>query len=127
MQKKPIPFHISNINHGFAEAQGLIHIQKSSLLLEFEVKDTFGGFIKSDLMEVEIPFDDIETLNYKKGLWGGSIIIEGNSMRTFEKVPGSEQGKCELKIKRRDREKAEQTVSSARVALSEYKLDKLGD
>ena len=126
MQKKPIPFHLE-VNQGFAEAQGLIHIKKTSLVLEFEVKDAFGGFIKSDLKEIEIPFDEIESLSYKKGFWGAKILIEGNSMRTFEDVPGAEQGRCELKIKRKDRGQAQQSISSARVALSEYKLNELGE
>lgn len=126
MQKKPIPFHLT-VNQGFAEAQGLVHIKKTSLVLEFEVKDAFGGFIKSDLKEIEIPFDEIESLTYKKGFWGGTVIVEGNSMRTFEQIPESEQGRCELKIKRKDRDKAEQSISSARVALSEYNLSKLDE
>lgn len=127
LQKKPIPFHLSNLNHGLAEAKGLIHIRKNGITLEFEVKDTFGGFIKSDLKEIDIPFDEIESLTYKKGFWGGTIKIEGNSMRTFDGIPSAEQGRCELKIKRNDRDTAEHTISSARVALSEHKLNKLGD
>lgn len=126
MQKKPIPFHL-DVNQGLAEAKGLIHIKKTSIILEFEVKDVFGGFLKSDLKEIEILFDEIESLTYKKGFWGAKIHIEGNSMRTFEDVPGSEQGRCTLKIKRKDRDQAQQSISSARVALSEHKLDKLGD
>ncbi|MCG2588006.1 hypothetical protein [Rhodohalobacter sulfatireducens] len=96
-------------------------------MLEFEIKDAIGGFIKSDLKEVEIPFDEIESIAYKKGIWGGTVKIEGNSMRTFEEIPESEQGRCELKIKRKDRNEAETSISSARVALSEYKLDKLDE
>lgn len=126
MQKKPIPFH-HDVNQGFAEAQGLIHIKKDSLVLEFEVQDAFGGFIKSDLKEIIIPFDEIESLAYKKGFWGAKVLIEGNSMRTFEDVPGSEQGRCQLKIKRKHRDQAEHSISSARVALSEYKLNKLDE
>lgn len=126
MQKKPIPFHLA-VNQGFAEAQGLIHIKKTSLILEFEVKDAFGGFIKSNLKEIEIPFEEIESLTYKKGFWGAKVLIEGNSMRTFEEIPESEQGRCELKIKRKDRDQAQQSISSARVALSEYKLSKLDE
>lgn len=126
LQKKPIPFHLE-VNQGFAHAQGLIHIKKNSLVLEYEVKDAFGGFIKSELKETDVPFDEIESLTYKKGFWGAKILIEGNSMRTFEGVPGSEQGRCELKIKRKDRDQAEQSISSARVALSEYKLNKLDE
>lgn len=124
LQKKPIPFHLE-VNQGLAEAKGLIHIRKNCLLLEFEVKDVFGGFLKSDLNEIEIPFDEIESLTYKKGFWGAKLKIEGNSMRTFEDVPGSEQGQCTLKIKRKDRDQAQQSISSARVALSEYKLNRL--
>jgi hypothetical protein len=127
LQNKPIPFHLSNVNHGLAEVQGLIHIKKNHLILEFEIKDALGGFIKSDLKEIDIPFDEIESLTYKKGLWGASVKIEGNSMRTFEEIPESEQGRCELKIKRKDRNEAEKSISSARVALSEFKLNKLDE
>lgn len=126
LQKKPIPFHL-DVNQGFAEAQGLIHIKKNSLVLEYEVKDAFGGFIKSELKETEIPFDEIESLTYKKGFWGAKVLIDGNSMRTFEDVPGAEQGSCTLKIKRKDRDQAQQSISSARVVLSEYKLNKLDE
>lgn len=126
MPQKPIPFHQA-VNQGFAEAQGLIHIKKNSLVLEFEVQDAFGGFIKSDLKEIEISFAEIESLVFKKGFWSGKILIEGNSMRTFEDVPGAEQARCTLKIKRKDRSEVEQAISSARVALSEYKLNQLED
>ncbi|MDX1592488.1 MAG: hypothetical protein R3283_11015 [Balneolaceae bacterium] len=126
MQSKPIPFHF-DVNHGFAEARGLLHIGQNELRFEFEVKDAIAGIIKSGVKEVVIPFDQIESLNYKKRLWGASVVITANSMKTFEEIPEAEQGRCKLKISRKDREQVEKIISSARVALSEHKLDQIGD
>lgn len=126
LNKKTIPFHL-DVNHGFAVAQGLMHIKKNEIILEFEVKDSFAGLIKSGLKEVHIPFKEINSITFKKKFWGSAIVIEGDSMRTFDQIPEAEQGRCELKVKRRDRDAVEQAISSARVALSEYKLKELED
>jgi hypothetical protein len=126
LRKKTIPFHV-DVNHGFAEARGLMHLGDNELRFEFEVKDSIAGVIKSGLKEVVVSYDDIDSITYKKKFWGAAVILSANSMRAFEELPESDQGRVELKISRKDRNEVEKVISSARVALSEHKLNRIGD
>lgn len=127
MAQRLIPFEIPNVNFGLVEVKGLLHIKKDELLLEFNETDAFGGLIKSELREISIPFDEIDSIHYKKGMFSSKIEIVGKSMRSLMEVPGSDQGRSTLKVKRKNREAAEKALSAARLSLSEYKLNQLGE
>jgi hypothetical protein len=122
-----VPVEISNINHGFQEAKGLMKVKEDGLYLEFEVKDSFVGLITSGVRSAVISYADLEDVRFEKGWWFGKIILEGMSMKVFEDLPGSEQGRVRFKVKRSDRDDAKNAVSSARVHLSEQKLKELDD
>lgn len=120
-----VPVEISNINNGLQVAKGLLKVREDDLHLEFEVKDNFVGLIKSGVRSAVISYADLEDLRFEKGWWSAQIILEGRSMKVFEDLPGSEQGRLKLKVKRSDREDAQNVISSARVHLSEQKLERL--
>ncbi|MGK7371566.1 MAG: hypothetical protein ACNS64_15250 [Candidatus Halalkalibacterium sp. M3_1C_030] len=120
---KTVPFTIPEINSGFQQAEGLLKLGKDQLELEFEVKDAILGVIKSGVKEAEIPFSDLKSINFKKGWFSTKIILEGNSMKAFRDLPGTELATCTLKVKRKHRDDAESLISKARLKLSEYKLD----
>ncbi|WP_441000324.1 hypothetical protein [Fodinibius sp. SL11] len=120
-----VPVEISNIKHGLQVAKGLMKVKEDGLHLEFEVKDSFVGIIKSGVQSAVISYADLEDLRFEKGWWNGSLILEGSSMKVFEDLPGSEQGRLKFKIKRSDRGDAQNAVSSARVHLSEHKLEQM--
>lgn len=125
MTSRSIPFEIPDVNHGFVEVKGLLHFKNDKLILEFDQKDSFVGIIKSGVKAVEIPFSEIDSLRIFKKWFQTRVEILGKSMKIFEEVPGSDQGRVLLKIGKKDRELAENVISSARVRLSEYKLDEL--
>lgn len=118
-----VPFLIPEINHGFQQAEGLMKLGKERLELEFEVKDSILGVMKSGVKEVVIPFSDLKSITYEKGWIGAKVILEGNSMKVFNELPGTELATCTLKIKRKHRDDARRLVSQARMQFSEYKLD----
>lgn len=125
VNSRSVPFEIDNINHGFQVAKGLLKLQDKELELEFEVQDAILGVINSGVRSVHLSFDDLESVQFKKGWFRAKIVLEAKSMRVFEDLPGSEQATCTLKVKRRDRKEAEQVTSTARMQLSEHKLDQL--
>lgn len=127
MNNRTVPFEIPDVNHGFVEVKGLLHVKKEALSLEFDQRDAFIGVIKSDLKEVTIPFSEIDSLRIKKRFWSTKVEITGTSMRSLREIPGAEQGRCTLKIKRKNREAAENVLSNARLALSEFKLRRLDE
>lgn len=120
-----VPVEISNINHGLQVAKGLLKVKEDGLHLEFEVEDSFLGIIKSGVKTETISYRNLEDIRFEKGWWNGKIILEGASMKVFETFPGSEQGRLKLTVKRSNRNDAQNAVSSARVHLSEHKLEEL--
>ncbi len=122
---RSVPFEISDINHGLQVVKGLFRLGKDGIELEFQIQDGIIGIIKSGVRTVHLNYADLESITYKKGWFGAKIVLEATSMKVFEDLPGSEQGTCKLKVKRNDREEAEKIISTARMHLSEYKLDQL--
>lgn len=120
-----VPVKIPNIKHGLQIAKGLLKVKEDGLYFEFEVEDSFVGLITSGVQTSVISYADLENIRFEKGWWSGEIILEGASMKVFEDLPGSEQGRLRLKVKRSDRDGAQNVVSSARVHLSEHKLKEL--
>ncbi len=120
-----VPFKITNISHGFQEANGLFTLEEEGLQLEFEVKDTIVGAVKSEVKTVQIPYSSLESITFKKGLLSAKIILEGVSMNVFSKLPGVEVATCTLKVKRKDRKEAEALASQAKLGLSEYRLSEM--
>lgn len=122
MTKQTLPFEIPDVKHGFAEVKGLLRTADEAIILEFDERDAFLGIIKSEVQERTIPFSEIQSLEFKKKFFTTKIVITGRSMRSLEGIPGVEQARCTLKIKKKDRPEAERMISSLRVALSEYRL-----
>jgi len=120
---KTVPFEIPEISHGLKEASGLMKLWKHGLEFEFEVATL--GLFKSGVQTVRIPYAELNSIQYKKGWIKDKIILEGISMRVFEDIPGTEIATCTLKVKRKERDDAQGLISSARMHLSEYKLDQM--
>lgn len=127
MESNTVPFEIPNVNHGFVEVKGLFRTTNENIVLEFDERDGFVGMVKSDLKEVEIPYSEIESIILIKNLFRTKIELVGKSMKIFQEVPGSTQGTLHLKVRRKDRMRAEKAISNARLKLSEFKLKELDD
>ncbi len=120
-----VPFKISYLDHGYSEVVGLFHVKKEELVLEFEQNSQFTEGSSSGVQEISLPIAEIESIQFRKKWIGAVIEIEARSMRLLNRVPGAEQGRCELKIKRKHRKEAEHAVSTARVLISEHRLEEL--
>jgi len=123
-----IPFSIS-VYEGFAEAQGLIRFDEgeNTLILEFQVKDGFVGFLKSGLKEVRIPISEIESVRLKDRLWMKPVlIIRASQLSTLSDIPESSQGEVKLHVSRKNKRDARLLASNVMLTLSDYELKKLG-
>ncbi|HYW34050.1 MAG TPA: hypothetical protein VE868_01470 [Balneolaceae bacterium] len=122
-----VPFEISEVDHGLKKAEGLLKLWEQGLEFEFEVTDAFVGMYKSGVKTVRISYGDLESIQFDKGWFGAKIVLEGDSMKVFEEIPGTEVGTCTLKIKRKDRKDAQDLISKARMHHSEYKLNQMDE
>lgn len=122
---RTVPFEITGVSHGLKEVEGLIKLSKEGFELEYQLKDSFVGMVKSDQKTTVIPYRNLEEITFKKGWFSSKIILEGISMEAFNDLPGTEPGSRTLKIKKKHKKEAEQLVSQARMRFSEYKLNQM--
>lgn len=122
---RTVPFEITGVAHGLKEVEGLIKLTDEGFELEYQLKDSFVGMIKSDSKTTRIPYSNLEEITFKKGWFSSKIILEGTSMDAFNDLPGIEPGSRTLKITRKHKKEAEQLVSRARMQFSEYKLNQM--
>ncbi len=122
-----VPFESVDYNHGLKVAKGFLKLDKNGIELEYREQDSFVGLVKSDVKTLHVPYESLEAIEFKRGWFSAKIILKTSSMQLLQKLPGNEQGECTLKVKRKHRDEAQNTVSKARIGLSEYKLDQLND
>ncbi|MFH5830797.1 hypothetical protein ACG2F4_02425 [Halalkalibaculum sp. DA3122] len=126
-ETKAVQFEIPAVNYGLQTASGLLKLEGEELLIEFQVKDALFEVFKSDVEEVAIPLRALQSVEYKKGWFSSRIVLEADSLRVFDEIPGADQGECILKIKRKERKEAEKLVSKIRLVMSEIKLNDLNE
>lgn len=108
-----------------ASAHGVAKSTETGLILEFQVKDSFVGMVKSRVNEVPIPLDELVSIELKEGWFRQRLLIRARSLTTLANVPGHEAGLIALRIARKDRRIAREMVSVLRLTLSERELQKL--
>ncbi|SMO92926.1 hypothetical protein [Gracilimonas mengyeensis] len=128
-----IPYHYSmyessDLEMKVKEVKGVISVQDAELLFEYKVYDMYGNGI-SNLSKFAIQLDNIKRIQFKKGFLftGGKLILVANQWAFFEPLPGSDQGKITLKIKRRDRNEAIRFSTRINLYMSQQRLDDMED
>ena len=117
-----LPFSIPSLVGGFAEIHGLLCATASGLRLEFEMKDSVIGLLRSGTRELAIAYDDLRGLELNTGLFRTRLTIETTRMASLEGIYGSQQGRLELRVRRSDRRAARSLVSTVELIRSERAL-----
>ncbi|WP_414587834.1 hypothetical protein [Scytonema sp. PCC 10023] len=120
-----LPFSIANVYQGFAEANGIAKANEAGLILEFQVKDGLMGVFKSPIKEVQIPINEIFSVELQVIWFVTRLIIRTKSIAILSDVPGSKAGQIALWIARKDRQVARELVSVLRLSMTQKELDSL--
>ena len=123
--ERDLPFKTDEAYHGFAEIQGLLHVERDHLLLEFELKDALFGVLKSGAKELKISYLDLNHVAYRRSWVKSRLVLQVNNMRVLSAFPGAKDGTIVLKIKRKYKGAAEDIESYANLRIAELKLEKL--
>jgi hypothetical protein len=111
-----LPFSISMFA-GLATADGLLRMDGSSLVLEFQIQDRGLGLLRSDLKELRIPISEIERLELKTGWFSRPrLIVQTETMRVSRQIPGSQHGTFELTIDNDHQLAAKHLISTVQTA-----------
>jgi len=127
MNNYSVAFEIPNMNQGFVEVKGLLSVYEDSILLEFERKDAVIGSAKTGFKEARILYSELEEMEWRKGFFRSKLILFGKTLRSLSEVPGAEQGRLVMNVKRKDRDDAERVASSVRLRISEARLNSMED
>ena len=108
-----VPFQYDQLYGGLADCQGLVRLDGKDLCLEFQVKDSIVGVLKSEVKQVRIPLRELSEVRLERGWFGWStkLLIQADSLAPVQDVPGMAQGRLLLGIARRDRPAAERLVA----------------
>ena len=127
MELPSLPFVIPKVYEGLAVARGMARASRAGLTLEFEVKDSLVGVIRSGVREIQIRIDDLDRLDLRKGWFKTRLLVRTRRMAVLDKVPGHQVGVIELRIAREDRAVAEALVSQLMLIVSERELERLSE
>ena len=109
-----VPFTIPRLYGCLAECHGLLRGEANDLVLEFQVQDNFFGWIRGSPQTVRLPLSELESVELRKAWFRDSnLVIAAKSLSAVAAVPGSRQGRIELRIAKKDRGLAEQFVAGA--------------
>ena len=121
-----LPFSIS-IFAGLGRADGLLRLEGSSLVLEFQVQDRALGFLKSELKELRIPVSEVEHLELKTGWFTRPRLrVQTETMRVSRQIPGSRHGTFELTIDNGHQLAARHLISSIETSKAERRSSQNG-
>jgi hypothetical protein len=125
MQLPSLPFVIPRVFGDLAVARGMARATPAGLTLEFEIKDSLVGLIRSGVREIHIAVEDLDRLDLRKGWFRTTLVVRTRRMAVLDKVPGHQAGSIQLRIAREDRPVAEALVSTMMLSLSERELERL--
>ena len=109
-----VPFTIPNLLGCLAECHGMLRGEGACLVMEFQVQDNMFGWLRSSPKIVRLPLDQLESIELKSGWFSATnLVIQAKSLNAVAPVPGSRQGRIELRIAKKDRKAAEQFVAGA--------------
>ena len=111
MSRITLPFKIKNVFEGFAEVHGILTYDGEPLNIEFQTKDSLLGVIESGIKDISIPKSAIEEIDFKKNIFGCSLIIRVARMQSVEGIPKQEGGEIKLSIARKHTDLALDLVS----------------
>ena len=103
----PLPFKFYDADAFVTESEGLIRLEGDCVVIEYQTKDAFLGLVKAEVEEVELPFEAISSVNFKRGIFSAEIAIQGRNMRVMDGLPAVKQARVRLRFKRKLRDDAE--------------------
>lgn len=123
--ERTLPFKSDEAYNGFAEVNGMLHVEHDHLLLEFEVKDAFVGMLKSSAKELRIEYPELLGATYQRSWVKSRLQLKVKRMQVQARFPGAKEGVIELKIKRKYKTVAEDLESYINLRIAEKGLEEL--
>ena len=117
-----VPFTIANAYGGWAECHGVLSASVDGLKLEFESRDGFLGMLKSRVRVQLIPWAEVADVKLHAGWFRTCLWLTATTLRSLQRVPGTQASQVCLVVKRQHRDAARQLAFTANLQLCEREL-----
>ncbi|MDX1908615.1 MAG: hypothetical protein SF053_16380 [Bacteroidia bacterium] len=121
-EKLRLPFSI-DVYQGLGRLDGLMSLQQDVLVLEFQIKDTLVGGIRSRPKTLHLDLNEVDYVKYSQNLFGARFVIQAHTLAAVAAIPTADKGEVRLSIARKDREQARRMESHINLRISELRLD----
>lgn len=105
----------------------MLRAEQEQLVLEFQNQDGVFGVLKGKMKSIDIPYGDLEEVEYKVNWFVSRMKIQAKSMKYLENFPIHDRGMLSLKVPRKQKFKAQNFASFVNLRISEVRLDLLGE
>jgi hypothetical protein len=120
-----VPFQLNKVYNGIAEGDGILRWDGSKIIIEYQVKDSIFGVIKSSIKRFGLRVDDLQDINVTKNFFSCFICLKSISLYTFNNFPGRQMNEIKLKLRKSDFEDARCICSAVQLAISERRLNNM--
>ena len=117
-----VPFKVDYAMEGLAEIQGLIGLEPEAVIVEFQTKDALLGVWKSGMKTATIPLGDIAEVDFRKSIFGNSLIFRFTRLRAVSELPNQAAGEAKFTIERKHLDRALSFVSHVKLEVAEQQL-----
>lgn len=114
----PVPFIVPDLYEGLADAHGLLRCEGDTLTLEFEVRDSLMGVVKSGLKTVRVGLDQLVSIEYIRRWWGTRLVLRARTLEPLQEFPNFSAGTIRLKIARANRDIARKFAGEVNYRLA---------
>jgi len=120
-----MPFKIRYLPGNLAQVEGVARLEPSALVLEFCTVDGLFGVLRSQPKQVRIDLNDVESVEFKRGWFSGTLRMTTRCFGALSAIPGAKGSEIALKCRRRHRPAAAELSSILRLRVSEKHLEEL--
>ena len=118
-----VPFTLGGVYADLAHIRGIARLDDDHLVLEYRLQDSVVGVLQSELKEIRIPLSELESVEFRRGIFRSVLDVRTRTMRVLESLPGAHDCQLRLVCRRQDRGSAQQLATSVTLQLAERLLD----
>ncbi len=110
---------------GFAILVGMMTLSEQSLSVEYEIRDTMIGVIKSKPKKIEFKFNEIVSCIYEKTWFKSNFKLRTNVFLSSKGFLNSTGNELVFKIKKEDAELAKEFVSAVNFRIADAYIKRM--
>ncbi len=107
-----VPCSLPSQLEGIFDYVGILRFQDGELVLQYRGQEAFLGSSPLGTKEVHLPLNQVDTVEFKRGIAKHSIYITPLDLNLVNNVPGFKNGRVRILVTRADREAAEAIVKA---------------